>query len=51
MSPLNNLPGPALSLGSVRASYGRPGPDPLIYCAFFLCYAPPPFATPVLLVQ
>ena len=28
MSPLNNLPGPALSLGSVRASYGRPGPDP-----------------------
>ena len=28
MSPLNNLPGPALSLGSVRVSYGRPGPDP-----------------------
>ena len=28
MSPLNNLPGPALSLGSVRASYGRPGLDP-----------------------
>ena len=28
MSLLNNLPGPALSLGSVRVSYGRPGPDP-----------------------